>query len=87
MERPFVTVDGNEAAANVAYQTAEVVAIYPITPASAMGIVKKPTPAANNRNTASGTKMSPTASVAPIIMGWGSPAYTCTLAQAPICHT
>ena len=29
-----VTVDGNEAAARVAYQTSEVIAIYPITPAS-----------------------------------------------------
>ena len=30
-------MDGNEAAARVAYATSEVVAIYPITPASAMG--------------------------------------------------
>ncbi len=35
-ERPFVTVDGNEATANVAYQVSEVVAIYPITPSSPM---------------------------------------------------
>ncbi len=35
--RPFVTWDGNEAAADVAYQTNEVIAIYPITPASPMG--------------------------------------------------
>ena len=33
----FVTVDGNEAAANIAHQTNEVIAIYPITPASPMG--------------------------------------------------
>ncbi|MEX2186649.1 MAG: pyruvate:ferredoxin (flavodoxin) oxidoreductase [Pirellulales bacterium] len=33
----FVTVDGNEAAAYVAHQTNEVIAIYPITPASPMG--------------------------------------------------
>ena len=33
----FVTVDGNEAAAWVAHRTSEVIAIYPITPASAMG--------------------------------------------------
>jgi pyruvate-ferredoxin/flavodoxin oxidoreductase len=32
-----VTVDGNEAAARVAYQLSEVIAIYPITPSSAMG--------------------------------------------------
>jgi pyruvate-ferredoxin/flavodoxin oxidoreductase len=31
------TIDGNEAAASVAYRTNEVIAIYPITPASAMG--------------------------------------------------
>ncbi len=33
----YVTIDGNEAAARVAHQTNEVVAIYPITPASPMG--------------------------------------------------
>lgn len=37
MDRRFVTVDGNEAAAFVAHQTNEVIAIYPITPASPMG--------------------------------------------------
>ena len=37
MERPKVTIDGNEAAAHVAYLTNEVIAIYPITPASPMG--------------------------------------------------
>src|SRR5450631_2332122 len=33
----FETIDGNEAAARVAYQLNEVIAIYPITPASPMG--------------------------------------------------
>ena len=33
----FVTVDGNEAAARIAHLLSEVVAIYPITPASPMG--------------------------------------------------
>ncbi len=33
----MVTIDGNEAAANVAHKTNEVIAIYPITPASPMG--------------------------------------------------
>src|SRR6266508_542292 len=33
----WVCVDGNEAAADVAHRLSEVVAIYPITPASAMG--------------------------------------------------
>ena len=35
--RSSVTIDGNEAAARVAYQLNEVIAIYPITPSSAMG--------------------------------------------------
>jgi pyruvate-ferredoxin/flavodoxin oxidoreductase len=33
---PFVTLDGNEAAASVAYRLTETVAIYPITPSSPM---------------------------------------------------
>ena len=33
----MITVDGNEAVANVAYALSEVIAIYPITPSSAMG--------------------------------------------------
>ncbi len=35
--RPTVTIDGNEAAAYVAHQINEVIAIYPITPSSNMG--------------------------------------------------
>ncbi len=35
--RPIVTIDGNEAAAYIAHKTNEVIAIYPITPSSAMG--------------------------------------------------
>lgn len=37
MTKQQVTIDGNEAAAHVAYKTNEVIAIYPITPSSAMG--------------------------------------------------
>jgi pyruvate-ferredoxin/flavodoxin oxidoreductase len=37
IEHQFATVDGNEAAASVAFRTNEVIAIYPITPASPMG--------------------------------------------------
>ncbi|MEJ2108958.1 MAG: pyruvate:ferredoxin (flavodoxin) oxidoreductase, partial [Acidobacteriota bacterium] len=37
MKRKMVTIDGNEAAAYVAYNVNEVIAIYPITPSSAMG--------------------------------------------------
>ena len=33
----FVTIDANEAVAKIAYVTNEVIAIYPITPASPMG--------------------------------------------------
>ncbi len=36
MKHEYATVDGNEAAAYVAHKTAEVIAIYPITPSSAM---------------------------------------------------
>ena len=37
MNRQHVTIDGNEAAAYVAFKTNEVIAIYPITPSSPMG--------------------------------------------------
>ena len=37
LDEKMKTVDGNEAAASVAYSTNETVAIYPITPASPMG--------------------------------------------------
>lgn len=37
MEQQAVTLDGNEAATAVAYAVSEVIAIYPITPASPMG--------------------------------------------------
>lgn len=36
-KRPKVTIDGNEAAAYIAHQASEVIAIYPITPSSNMG--------------------------------------------------
>jgi pyruvate-ferredoxin/flavodoxin oxidoreductase len=36
-EPRFKTVDGNEAAASIAHRLNEVIAIYPITPASPMG--------------------------------------------------
>ncbi|HEX7972764.1 MAG TPA: pyruvate:ferredoxin (flavodoxin) oxidoreductase [Anaerolineales bacterium] len=37
MKRPMVTLDGNEATAYIAHKLSEVIAIYPITPSSAMG--------------------------------------------------
>jgi pyruvate-ferredoxin/flavodoxin oxidoreductase len=37
LPQSFATLDGNEAVARVAYQLSEVIAIYPITPASPMG--------------------------------------------------
>ena len=36
-EKPWVTLDGNTAVADVAYRLSEVIAIYPITPSSTMG--------------------------------------------------
>ncbi|HRQ24263.1 MAG TPA: hypothetical protein PLF42_12620, partial [Anaerolineales bacterium] len=37
MNNNIVTIDGNEATASVAHRINEVIAIYPITPSSAMG--------------------------------------------------
>ncbi len=37
MERSWVTLEGNEAVANVAHAMSEVIAIYPITPSTPMG--------------------------------------------------
>ena len=37
MQRQWVTIDGNEAVANVAHALSEVIAIYPITPSTPMG--------------------------------------------------
>jgi pyruvate-ferredoxin/flavodoxin oxidoreductase len=45
-----VTIDGNDAAAHVAYKTNEVIAIYPITPSSAMGESADAWSAADQRN-------------------------------------
>jgi pyruvate-ferredoxin/flavodoxin oxidoreductase len=36
-QSPWITVDGNEAVARVAYRLSELIAIYPITPSSTMG--------------------------------------------------
>jgi pyruvate-ferredoxin/flavodoxin oxidoreductase len=49
-ERKFITVDGNEAAALVAHATNEVIAIYPITPASPMGELADAWSAAGRKN-------------------------------------
>ena len=48
--RETVTIDGNEAAAYVAYKTNEVIAIYPITPSSNMGELSDAWAAANEKN-------------------------------------
>src|SRR6266581_6599032 len=37
MERNWVTIEGNEAAATVTHALSEVIAIYPITPSTPMG--------------------------------------------------
>lgn len=44
------TIDGNEAAAHIAFQTNEVIAIYPITPASPMGELADSWAAQGRRN-------------------------------------
>src|SRR5436305_14141166 len=50
MTREQVTIDGNEAAAYVAYKTNEVIAIYPITPSTPMGELADAWSAAGERN-------------------------------------
>ncbi|HEV8369738.1 MAG TPA: pyruvate:ferredoxin (flavodoxin) oxidoreductase [Pyrinomonadaceae bacterium] len=50
MEHKNVTIDGNEAAAYVAYKTNEVIAIYPITPSSSMGEAADAWAACNEKN-------------------------------------
>ena len=51
MDNKFATLDGNEAVARVAYATNEVIAIYPITPASPMGEFADAWSAAGKANT------------------------------------
>ena len=48
--KQMVTIDGNEAAAYVAYKTNEVIAIYPITPSSPMGESADAWSAADEKN-------------------------------------
>src|SRR5215510_10805100 len=50
MNNHSVTIDGNEAAAYVAFKTNEVIAIYPITPSSPMGEFADAWAAANDKN-------------------------------------
>ena len=50
MANRTVTIDGNEAAAYVAYKTNEVIAIYPITPSSPMGELSDEWAAKNQKN-------------------------------------
>ncbi len=49
-QRRFVTVDGNEAAANIAHLCNEVMAIYPITPSSGLGELPDAWAAAGRKN-------------------------------------
>ncbi len=50
MEHRKITIDGNEAAAKIAYQLSEVIAIYPITPSSGMGEMSDAWSAAGKKN-------------------------------------
>ncbi|MEZ5227880.1 MAG: 2-oxoacid:acceptor oxidoreductase family protein [Acidimicrobiales bacterium] len=50
MSSTHITVDGNEAAARVAHRVSEVIAIYPITPASPMGELADAWTQAGHRN-------------------------------------
>jgi pyruvate-ferredoxin/flavodoxin oxidoreductase len=50
MGSPWITVDGNEAAASVAHRTNDVIAISPITPSSTMGELADAWTARGDRN-------------------------------------
>ncbi len=50
MEKKVATIDGNEAAAYVAHKTNDVIAIYPITPASPMGELSDAWSASGRKN-------------------------------------
>ena len=50
MQRSRITIDGNEAVAAVAHALSEVIAIYPITPASTMGELADQWMVAGRRN-------------------------------------
>ena len=50
MSRKMVTIDGNQACANVAYATSEVITIYPITPSSPMADIADAKAAAKQEN-------------------------------------
>ena len=50
MKKVMITIDANEAVANVAYKASEVIAIYPITPSSSMGEFSDAWSAANKPN-------------------------------------
>jgi len=49
-QQRFVTVEGNEAAANIAHLCSEVMAIYPITPSSSLGELPDAWAAAGRKN-------------------------------------
>src|SRR3972149_1686900 len=48
--RIMTTIDGNEAAAMVAYKCSEIIAIYPITPSSGMGELADEWSSLGNKN-------------------------------------
>ena len=50
MKRKIATIDGNEATANIAHRTNEVIAIYPITPSTPMGELADAWSAAKQKN-------------------------------------
>src|ERR671932_657353 len=50
MERTWITVEGNEAVATIAYALSEVVSIYPITPSTPMGELADAWSAAGREN-------------------------------------
>jgi hypothetical protein len=68
MEHTWITVEGNEAAANVAYALSEVIAIYPITPSTPMGELADAWSAAGRANL--------WGTVPLVIEGWSKSTYS-----------
>ena len=50
MSKKMVTIDGNTAAAHIAYAFSDVAAIYPITPSSGLGEMPDAWAAAGRKN-------------------------------------
>ena len=76
MSKEYITIDGNEAVAYVAYRCNEVVAIYPITPSSNMGEWADEWSALGRRNIWGTIPLVPKLATARGVMGASAPPAT-----------